>query len=205
MKTIVCIATGPSVTPEQVQVARDKGFTLFACNNAYQLAPDAALLYCLDYKWWSHFWPEVKDLPAEKWTVNERAAKEFGINLIAEKNARGLSTDPSVIHHGHGGGYTLVGLAYRAGAERIILLGYDCKFAPDYDGKARDIGSSPRHFFGEYPAHMQHWPSVMVKGGVHIELVDLYRSIAEQGLVEIVNCTPGSAIDCFPQVNIESL
>jgi len=46
---------------------------------------------------------------------------------------------------------------------------------------------------------------VMVKGGVHIELVDLYRSIAEQGLVEIVNCTPGSAIDCFPQVNIESL
>jgi hypothetical protein len=52
---------------------------------------------------------------------------------------------------------------------------------------------------------MQHWPSVQVKDGVHVELLDLYRSVAEQGAVEILNATPGSAIDCFPMVNIEDL
>jgi len=205
LRTVACIATGPSLNAEQVEIARRKGFDLYACNNAYLLAPDAALLYGCNYSWWRHYWPQVQNLPAEKWTVNRRAAREFGINLIAEKNARGLSTDPSVIHHGHGSGYSLVSMAHRSGAERIVLLGYDCRFAPDYDGKHHEIGSSPRHFFGEYPHDMQHWPHFMVKGGIHVELVDLYRSIAQQGLVEVINCTPGSAIDAFPMCDISEL
>jgi hypothetical protein len=205
LKTIVCIATGPSVTQKQVDTARDKGFTLYACNNAYQLAPDAELLYGCNYEWWKHYWPEVKDLPCQKWTTNKRASVEFGINWIAEKNEQGLSTDPNVIHHGHGSGYSLVSMAHREGADRILLLGYDLKYAADYDGKARDVGSGPRHYFGEYPASMQHWPSVSVVRGVHVELVELYRSIHKQGLVEVINCTPDSAIDCFPRMEIDAL
>jgi len=107
-----------------------------------------------------------------------------------------------VIHHGHGSGYSLVSMAYRNGADRIILLGYDLKYAEDYNGRSQHIGSSPRHYFGEYPASMQHWPSVSVVRGIHVELVDLYRSIRAQGLVEVINCTPGSAIDCFPMMDI---
>jgi len=52
---------------------------------------------------------------------------------------------------------------------------------------------------------MQHWPSVCIQGGVHTELVGLYRSIKEQGLIEIINCTPGSAIDCFPYMDIQDV
>jgi hypothetical protein len=97
-------------------------------------------------------------------------------------------------------------MAHKMGAERILLLGYDLKYAPDYDGRSRKVGSSPRHYFGEYPASMQHWPSVQVKGGVHVELLSLYKSIFEQGLVEIVNCTPGSALQgVIPSALIEGL
>lgn len=107
----------------------------------------------------------------------------------------GLCEDPKIIHHGHGSGFSLVGIAHKLGATRVLLLGYDLKFAPDYDGQATKIGSKPRHYFGEYPPHLQHWPSAQVKAGVHVELVDLYRSVHEQGLIEIVNCTPGSALE----------
>jgi hypothetical protein len=117
-------------------------------------------------------------------------------------NLPGLSTDPNVLHHGHSSGFQLVGMAYRAGFHRIILLGYDMKFAPDYDGRQQMVGGGPRHFFGEYERELQHWPSVKVKGGVHVELCELYRSVAEQGLVEIINCTPDSALDCFPRRSI---
>jgi hypothetical protein len=86
-------------------------------------------------------------------------------------------------------------MAYRAGAERIILLGYDLRFAEDYNGKGRQIGTVPRHFFGEYPPEMTHWPSVKVKDGVHFGLVELYRSIHQQGLVELICCSPGSALE----------
>ena len=197
MKTAVCIGTGPSLTMDQLEAARDHGFALYACNNAIFLAPDAELLYSVNKAWWDHYYEMVKDYRCEKWTTNPEAARAYNLSWIAEKNAKGLSTNPDYIHHGHGSGYSLVSMAHKKGYERIILIGYDLKYAPDYDPGNRNPGSTPRHFFngGEYPPSMQHWPSVSIKNGVHIELVDLYRSIAEQGLVELVNCTPGSALE----------
>jgi hypothetical protein len=188
-----------------VQAARSRGWSLYVCNDAYKLAPDAELIHACNYGWWASRHQAVKDLPAEKWTTNGKAAAEFGINWIAEVNKHGLSTDDNVLHHGHSSGYQLLGMAYRNGAQRVILLGYDMKFAPDYDGTIRKIGSGPRHFFGEYEKVLQHWPSVKVRGGVHVELLDLYRSVAKQGLVEIINCTPDSALDCFPRCSIGSM
>lgn len=205
MKTVVCIGTGPSLTLEQIAAARAHNFALYVCNNAIFMAPDARVLYGCNLQWWDHYHERIKDYLCSRWTTNEEAAEKYGLNWIAEKNAPGLSTDPMVIHHGHGSGFSLVNLAFLQGAERIVLLGYDLKYAQDYDGKARQIGSSPRHFFGEYPQELQHWPSVKVKNGVHVELLDLYRSVAEQGAVEIINATPGSAIDCFPMKDIEDL
>lgn len=193
------------MTSQQVDVARSKGFELYACNNAIIMAPDAALLYAVNYRWWKHYHEQVKTLPCEKWTTNRLAADEFGLNWIAEKNAPGLSQDRDIIHHGHGSGFSLVSMAYRNGAKRIILLGYDLKYSQDYDGRNRQPGSAPRHFFGEYPSAMQHWPTVKVKNGVHVELVEMYREVKRQGLVEIINATPDSAIDCFDQVEIEAV
>ena len=204
-RTVVCVGTGPSVTEEQVDTARQKGFDLYACNLAYRLAPDCKLLYAVNYRFWKHYWPEIKHLPAERWTTNARVACDFPVRLISEVNKPGLSPRLGVIHHGHGSGYSLVSMAHQMGYERIILLGYDLKYAEDYDGRNHRVGSSPRHFFGEYPTEMQHWPSVMVKDGVHFELVELYRSIAEQGLVEVINCSPGSAIDCFERMPISAV
>lgn len=170
----------------------------------YQAAPDISLLYGCNLVWWDEYWTRVRGLPCEKWTTNECAAHTYGINHISERWGYGLCEDENVIHHGHGSGFSLVGMAHKQGAERILLLGYDLKYAKDYDGRRRTVGSTPRHFFGEYPTHLQHWPSVKVRNGVHIELVDLYRSIHEQGLVEIVNCTPGSALEgVIPSISIE--
>lgn len=205
MTTICCIGTGPSLTAEHIAVARDKGFTLYGCNNAYQLVPDLQLLYGCNYEWWAHYWPQVKDLPAEKWTTNEKAATEFGIRWIAERNAPGLSLEDDVIHHGHGSGFSLVSMAWRARPERIVLLGYDLRYAVDYDGFRRQIGSTPRHYFGEYPSSMQHWPRFRVERGVHHGLLELYQSVADQGAVEIINATPGSALACFPVKHISRI
>jgi hypothetical protein len=205
MRTIACVATGPSLTQAQLEVLRARGWPIYCCNDAIRWCPDAALLHGCNYGWWQHRWHEVRDLPCEKWTTNRQAADEFGINWIAEVNRRGLSTDPAVLHHGHSSGYQVLGMAHRAGAARVVLLGYDLRFAPDYDGRARAIGSQPRHFFGEYEPALQHWPSVHVRNGVHVELLDLYQSVAEQGLVEVINCSPGSASTAFPVMDVRDV
>lgn len=210
--TIVCCGTSPAITPQQVDAARSKGWPLYVCNNAFMLAPDAALLYAINPEWWRHYWPQVRGLSCEKWTASREAAREFPLNWIDERNGiGGFSEDPSYIHSGYGSGYSLCSMAHRAGATRIVLLGYSLRYAADYNGLARSPGSTPRHSTlltqnGEYPESMRHWPSVKVKNGVHFELVDLYRCARDQGVCEIVNSTPGSALEeILPYVPIEEV
>lgn len=169
------------------------------------MIPDLQVLYACNEGWWAHYWSDALAAhPCEKWTTNAAAAKRYGVNWIAERDGRGLSDGPH-IHHGHGSGYSLLNLVYLMGARRVVLLGYDMKYAPDYDGRRRDVGSKPRHYFGEYPESLLHWPKAEVRDGVHVGLVRRYREVAEQGLVEILNATPGSALDCFPTVSIDAL
>ena len=193
--TIVAVGTGPSLTLEQIDTARRKDFTLYGVNRTFADIPDLAVLHGCNTEFWDHYAEQVKDHPAQKWTTRpEAAAKYPWLNYIAEVDKSGLSTDPKVLHHGHSSGYQLVGLAYHHGATRIVLIGYDMRFPAGYDGKARVTGGK-RHYFDEYPAPLQHWPSVQVRNGVHDGLVEYYRSIKDQGLVEIVNATPGSALE----------
>lgn len=192
----VCIGTGPSLSLDQIEQARAAGAVLFGCNRTWEIVPDLSVLYACNLQFWEEYWcDDLAAHPAQKWTTNRDAARKYGISWVAERNEKGLSLDRDFIHHGHGSGYSLVSIAFRYGFKRIALIGYDLKYARDYDGKQRKVGSSPRHYFGEYPERLRHWPSVHVRQGVHVELVDFYRSIVEQGVVELINSTPGSALE----------
>lgn len=208
--TIVCIATGPSLTLEQIAVARSKGFRLFGCNNVFRIVPDLELTYACNEEWWREYWHEIEKHPCSKWTTNERAAHRYGINWIAERWGEGLCTENGIIHHGHGSGFSLLSMAHKMGAARVVLLGYDMTYAPDYDGLARNRGSTPRHSTllmsdGEYPDSLKHWPHVAVERGKHVELCRLYRTVADQALIEVINASPNSALDCFPKVSIDAV
>jgi hypothetical protein len=203
--TVACIATGPSLTQADVDTAKRKGFAMFGCNNVWKLT-QLDVLYCCNERWWDYYWcDELARDPCDKWTVSKAAADRYGINWIAEKDLPGLSNDPSYVHHGHGSGYTMMNLAYLMGAQRIVLLGYDLRYAPDYDGASKRVGSAPRHYFGEYPDELLHWPKTQVRNGVHVGLVRLYESVAKQGAVEIVNCTRDTALECFPRMSIDAV
>lgn len=205
-RTVCLIATGPSLTLEQIDCAREKGFVLFGCNNVWECVPDLAVLYACNAAWWTFYWSDrLAAYPAQKWTTSREAAQKFKLSWIAERDRFGLSSDANRIHHGHGSGYSMLNLAYLMGAARIVLLGYDLKYAPDYSGEDKRAGSLPRHYFGEYPSGLLHWPKVSVKDGVHVGLIKYYERVAEQNLIEIVNCTPRSALTCFPMKDIDAL
>jgi hypothetical protein len=207
-RTVCCIGTGPTLTLADIETARRKGFALSGCNNVWQIVPDLDVLYACNQGWWRTYWsPELREHPASKWTTNREAAELFGLNWIRERPGfgEGLSVDPTVINHGHGSGFSLLNLVYLMGAARIVLLGYSLKYAANYDGRGRQIGDVPRHYFGEYPESLQHWPSKRVRDGIHVELLELYQAVADQGAVEIVNCTPDSALECFPRMSIDAV
>lgn len=214
--TGVLIATGPSLNKEQVEVVR-KAHAAGDCkvitvNNAYQLAPwTDAHISCND-DWWKHYWNDdhlLRQIAAEKYTWYPELAKAYGIRYIKAIVKDGLSLDPTVIHINHGSGPMGLNLALHYGFDRLLLIGHDMKFAKDYNGLQRKVGSEPRHFFGEYPKELQHWPSVKIgrsAPGVIDGLIEAYNKMPpdlQKAGMEVINCTPDSALPTFRLSTLE--
>ncbi len=103
----------------------------------------------------------------------------------------GLSFDPRKLHCGGNSGYQAVNLAVLMGATRIALLGYDMRFGPN----------------GEKHWHADHRDRNPEENRLAIwarafETMDL--DLKRAG-VAVVNCTPGSAIACFPHADINDV
>jgi len=147
----------------------------------------------------------LKQHGAAKWHWDLPTCIRFGLNYIPGRWADGFNKDGSCIHYGHSSGFQVPQLAYRDGFRRLLLCGYDMRYAQDYDGRNRRTGSTPRHYFGEYDdAALNHWPSAKVKDGVHVELIEQFEKVKRINTdVEIINCSPGSAMTCFPMATLE--
>lgn len=211
-KTAVVLATGPSLTPEILVAARhgqEQGrWSVFGMNHVWRSFPTLDGFLACNPEYYDSQWDKgLKKLTAEKWTWDTKTAEKYGIRFIRGRWSDGFSRDPSFIHYGHSSGFQLPQIAYHAGFRRLLLCGYDMRFAADYDGKNQRIGSSPRHYFGEYEdKQLNHWPSVKVKDGVFIELIDQFEKVKRLNPdVQIINCSPGSAMQCFPFSDLRDL
>lgn len=176
MRTSICIATGASLTQEDVDFVRGKG-KVYVVNDAYKLAPWADVLYACDWEWWKYHQPEFA---GEKWTANEAAAGKFGLNHI--KLSRDTwSNKQGEIGGGGNSGYQCLNLAILQGAERVILLGYDMH------------AKEKRHYFGDHP-------QALLRGSNYNEWVRKFTAAAPMMQAEVINCTKGSALECFPKM-----
>lgn len=213
--TALLIATGPSindVTYEKIIWAVKRGIYVITINNAYQKFNFTHIHVACNDNWWRYYLgndPLLKNLTCFKWTRYKDIAEKYGIYYINSIEKTGLSRDPSLVHINNGSGPMAINIATLSGFKKIILLGHDMKFDENYNGRKKEVGSTPRHFFGEYPKEMQHWPSVKIglsEPGVLDGLIEKYQLMIpdlEDLGVEVVNCTPGSALKCFRQSTLE--
>ncbi len=215
-ETAVLIATGPSLNHEQadyVRVAqRENKCRIFTINNSYQLVPETDVHISCNEDWWKFYWSRdsvLRDMPADKYTWFKYLSVEYKIKYIKAIEGDGLSNDPQIIYINNGSGPMAVNLALHYGVKKLLLIGHDMKFAPDYNGKQQKVGSKSRHYFGEYPKKLQHWPSVKIglsKPGVIDGLIEVYNKMVpslKNTDMEIINCTPGSALPTFPMSTLE--
>lgn len=187
----VVAGTGPSLTAAVAEQCR--GSHVIAVNDAYRLMPFADVLYACDAAWWTVH-RGVPEFTGEKWSSHSKgnekqeAAKRYGLRLVAGKRADGFSTDPSCIHYGGNSGFQAVNLAILWGCTRILLVGFDMKTV-----------RKKRHFFGNHPAPLNNpWR--------FDSFIQNFAKAAKSlpAGVEILNCTPGSALQCFPMVSLEA-
>lgn len=190
--TILCVASGPSLTREDLEYARDKVHATIVINSSFRMAPWAQILYAADANWWDSNMSDVRaaNVSAELWTCSLTSARKYHINFIQPERKPGLSVDASCIRTGLHSGYQVMNLAYHLGARRLLLLGYDMQRT---GGKSHWHGDHKRpcHNNMDFKAALTHFPRLAV-------------DLRSEG-VEVVNCTRETALKCFPRSTIQEV
>jgi len=192
LKTAVVLASGPSLTQEQINAAQFSGFFTITVNSTWEKMPGANVVYSGDFLWWKHNVATVRHaIKAGKfngamWTQDSSTAARWpDVKRVRGGNRDGLGKD--IVHINGNSGTQAVNLAYLWGYERIILLGFDLKLGPN----------------GEKHHHADH-PAPMIQGQTFGEWLKKWVKVAadlKAAKIDVQNATPGSALKLFPMVD----
>ncbi|WP_223811670.1 MULTISPECIES: hypothetical protein [unclassified Pantoea] len=175
--TFICIASGPSLTASDCRLATASGHPVIAVNSSIGLIPECQYLFAADCSWWDKYHSTLKTR-AQCWTVSGRAHLRYGVNLFRPPDNDSFNS-----------GQRAIQLAAHLGAERIILLGYDCSLA------------NGTHWHGEHPDGLKNPDGESIRRW-QSEFQRLADSLPS---FSIINCSRHTSLTCFPRAAPEEV
>jgi len=180
-RTVVCIASGPSLTSEDCEMVRAAGHPVVVTNTTFRLCPWADTLYAYDTHWWKRYHEEAK-------------AGFSGRRFAAYPAAANYGAEPSLglpwMRTFHNSGACAISLAVAGCAAKIVMLGYDAGMGP----------AGETHWHGDHPqelsnaASMSAWP---------LQFKLAARDAQRKG-VAVVNASRRTRLTCFPRGELEA-
>jgi hypothetical protein len=199
--TVVCMASGPSLTKEDAEYCRGLADGVIVVNTTYQMAPWADVLIASDLRWWE--WHKgAQSFKGRKYATSRQVGRlahkrGWNVEILRNLGRDGLALEPDSLMHGLNTGYRAINLAVHFGASRILLLGYDMhRHDTGQDGKRLPSRDCREHWHGDHPVPSRSVYKVFRK--CFLSMVDPLRQLG----VEVINCTPGSALECFPRADL---
>ena len=178
MITAICVASGPSVTKEDIEYIRGKG-RVYTVNEMVFEVPFAHVAYAADYDWWDAY-RGCPQFDGEKWCPCSNAANKWGLNQIPLKFNGIWGTDGEIASGGNSG-FQALNLAVLQGAKRVILVGYDMGHKPD----------QPKHSFDP------HRPPKIVRDSNYSKWIQHFHKAAPLIPVPVFNTSLDSKLECF--------
>lgn len=179
-KTVAILASGPSMGKAVIDEVFASGVPAIAINNTFMLAPWAEMLYAADAAWWAAH-PEAAHFQGLRVTVQD---VPHALKLRCS-GPDGFDPHPGAVRSGGHSGHQAVHIAMHAGASRILLCGFD------FHGT---------HWHGPHEEPLRNTAQ-----GTYIRFAEAFIELAEAAKelgIEIINCTPGSALTCFPALSL---
>lgn len=180
-RTVVCIASGPSLTVEDCDLVRQAGHPAAVTNTSFRMAPWADVIFGMDSAWWKQYGKEVAATCTGRKMSTSQAAPSHGAESLY-----GCSWFP----HALNSGAAVVELAIASGAARVILLGYDCQKT-----------GGQTHWHGDHPKGLGNAMSVK-RWPKHFQNVAEH---ARRAGCQVLNATRETALTCFERVNLEQV
>lgn len=186
-QTVAILASGPSMS--QAVADRVRHLPRVAVNTTYRLAPDADIIYASDGAWWKQN-PEAVNCPGLKVSVEARDGCRHpytpdAVHTLRHKGRHGFDDRTDCLRTMNNSGGAAIHVAVQARAARILLLGFDMHGGHWHGQHQKPLGNPG-------PALLRDWCEL---------IAEFARAVA--GRVEILNCTPGSALRCFPMVSLD--
>jgi hypothetical protein len=179
-RTVVCIASGPSLTVEDCARAEAAGHPVVVTNTTFRLCPRAAALYAFDLRWWKVYHEEVKA---------NFSGRRFSASTVAANYGAEPTFGATWFRGFRNSGASAVSLAIGAGAARVIMLGFDAGFQ---DGR--------KHWHGDHPDGLGNADTV----GDWARQFEMVAKYAARAGVEIVNASRRTRLACFPRAELEA-
>jgi hypothetical protein len=124
-------------------------------------------------------WADFMAAQDRKWWEKYPQAKQFAGRKFSANRIAGVERVAGALTNWNSGVLALQAAVHVMGAKRILLYGFDMHGT---------------HFFGRYENGLGN--TIPSRRLVHLKQ---YRSwAAKHQKVEVINCTPGSSLDCFP-------
>lgn len=180
-RTVVCAASGPSLTVDDLDLVRDSGLPLIVVNNTWQLAPWADLLVAMDTAWWRKY-----GAAAEAGFAGMR----LGFTVHATKWGATHTTWGHMLHNFGNSGAAAIAAAVRAEATTVLLIGYDAGAGP----------SGELHWHQDHAAPLNNPQASIHRWPVQFERVAKH---AADRNVRVVNCSRRTALECFERMEFE--
>lgn len=188
-ETAFILGGGPSLKTTDLSRLPTIGPTI-AIKHALRLAPWAECLLWADARWLEWDAQAKADVLAHDaiWKVTTQGPPlelvghvQFIVWARRYFRTEALSKDPSVLG-GYASGDVALNLAYLLGARRIILLGFDMQGGHWHEGKAESGDGSRQHM---------------------IAVIEAMAPILAAEGRQVINATPGSALQCFPVMSLD--
>lgn len=174
-RTVVCIASGPSLTKEDCDRVRASGHPVVVTNTTFRMAPWADIVFGMDLAWWREHHREIEAVCSGRKMSTSHAAKAYGAESLFP-----CTWKPNALNSGA----AAIQIGLVSGAAKVVLLGYDCQHTngkkhwhPDHPNGLGNTGSIKR-----WPKHFKHIDA----GG------------------KVVNASRETALTCFPRVELEA-
>lgn len=181
-RTVVCIASGPSLTPDDAETVRKSGLATIVTNTTFKMCPWADVLLAHDAKWWNTYRKEVDEVFKGKRLTCSPSVIGGGVqSLRTVLQFRGFENS----------GCSAISLAVLCKASKIVLLGYDCKAAAD----------GRRHWHADHPNPLSNAMTID-RWHAKFEKVAAY---AKHRKVPVFNASRDTALKCFERVDLSEL
>lgn len=202
-QTVAILAAGPSMTKEQCDVVRDRGWYAIAINEIWRMAPWAPARYGCDWQWWKHCRPRpdefdglcilgnlpVKDskyLPDDmKWqakTLRYMPTRAGYTRMLWAGRETGAGSNSA---------FQAANFAVRCGSTRLILLGVDCH-SPNRHCHAN-------HTYPQAPIQKKSLMKTWIRAWEFAA-----KDFAERD-IKCINCSPGSSVTVFKRMDVKDV